>query len=166
MYLVKTVSNAVQNSVRRIKVLLFGGADVRTAQQVTPFGIDSAPVKDMIAVYSDTSITGEQVIVGYLNKSLLAQTGELRLYSTDSSNAVQFYAWFKADGTLELNGTADNAVRYAALNTGLQQYNNDVLTKLNMLAAAINAIVPGSVTVPITITLDVSGSKIDEIKTT
>lgn len=176
MYLTKTISQAVTTGVRRIKVLLFGASDVRTAQQVTPFGIDSAPVNDMIAVYSDTGITGQQVIVGYLNKSLLAQSGELRLYSTNSSNSVQFYAWFKADGTLELNGNTDNLVRFSKLEDGFNQLRsdfNEFVSAFNSHVHATAATGPPSTPTPVptiipvtSSTASIADSKITEIKTT
>lgn len=176
MYLSKTSTNTIQGAIRRIKVLLFGGKDVRTAQQVTPFGIDSSPVKGLTAVYSDTLKIGEQVIIGYLNTSLLAQTGDNRLYSTNENGEVQFYVWLKNDGTLHLNGDADNLVRFSKLEDGFNELRsnfNSFVSAFNSHVHATAAIGPPSVPTPVptiipvsTSTASIADAKIEEIKTT
>jgi hypothetical protein len=98
-------------------------------------------------------------------EALVAQKGEVRLYSTnEAGDSVQFYLLCKNDGTAEIGGTTHNLVRYTPLNTALQSEKNLIMQNFAAIATAINAIVPGAYT-PINVTVDISGAKIDEIKT-
>ena len=58
---------------------------MQTSIEAMPYGVDSNPIKDMVAVYSETTGKGETVIIGYLNKNLKAEVGEFRTFSTDSN---------------------------------------------------------------------------------
>lgn len=142
--LAKTISTKVVTQGKRlVKLLRFGLDDVQEAEQATPHGIDSNPAKELIAVYLKTSQNGKPVVVGFLTKECLAALGELRCFSTDENGALKAYAWFKNDGTIEFNGSADNLVRFNALNTGLQSHNAQVVVELTKIFAAFNALVPG-----------------------
>ena len=56
MYLVKIITSSVDDLARRlVKFYRLGLRDVQTSLTVAPYGDDSVPVKDMIAVYSETS---------------------------------------------------------------------------------------------------------------
>lgn len=160
MDLVKTISTSFDSFSRRIiKVLRFGLSDVQQTFEASPVGIDSNPAKDLIAIYSDTSRNGESAIIGYIKKNQLADVGELRLFSTDNNNVQKFFVWLKNDGTIQIGGNNDNAVRYAALNAAIQTY----LTALNTAIAAGVASGGGAYTPPSP--LDISAAKINEIKT-
>lgn len=117
----------------------------------------------MVAVYSETAEKGKDVIVGYLNKNQLADVGESRMYATDANGNLKLYVWLKADGTMELGGTADNAVRYQKLSDATTAYQNKVITELGKISAAI-ALLGGSYTVG-DVSFDISQAKINEIKT-
>lgn len=165
MNLVKVISTNVDTYKRRVvKFFRMGLKDVQTAIQYAPAGIDSNPTKDMIALYGQTTDKGETVIVGYINKSSLANIGEFRFYSTDSNGNVKFYTWLKNDGTCEIGGNSDNLVRFAKLNTALQNEVTAINTELSKISAAINAIVPGAYIVT-PISLNLTPAKINEIKT-
>jgi hypothetical protein len=128
-----------------------------------PYGIDSNPIKDMIAIYAPTEEKGKTIIVGYVNKNHVADIGELRLFSTNSSGVVQSYVWIKNTGIIELAGNTDNAVRYAALNTALTAHNNAVQAELIKIQTAITGLGGAYVNIPVTI--NISSAKINEIKT-
>lgn len=175
MNFVTTISTQLDSLQRRvIKILRMGKNDIQTSDQVAPHGIDSNPVKDMTAVYAATEQKGETVIIGYLNKNMLAAVGEMRLYSTDADGVLQTFVWLKNDGTMELGGGAKNLARFQELKTGFDQLKadlNDMKTKWNTFAAAY---VPGSPSVtglPPTAqqstasTASIDTAKIDEIKT-
>lgn len=165
MILVKILSSALDDLQRRIpKFKRFGNSDVQTSFESGPYGIDSSPIKDMVAVYSETGEKGKTVIVGYINKNQLADVGETRLFSTDAQGVLKSYAWLKNDGTIEFNGNENNLVRYTPLNSGLEAQKELINIELAKIAAAINAIVPLSYT-PTPITIDISTSKVDELKT-
>jgi hypothetical protein len=168
---VKTISTEVDSLQRRItKFLRYGKTDVQTSQQVAPHGIDSNPVKDMMAIYSQTEEKGKTVIVGYINRNVLAAVGENRLYSTDSSGELSTSIWLKADGTIELGGSAKHLVRFEELKTGFDQLKSDFnafITAYNSHmhpTAGTGAPSPPTVT-GTSSTASIDSSKIDEIKT-
>lgn len=176
MILTKIVSVAKETGYQVIKFLGLGKDDTQTAYQATPYGIDSSPVKDMVAVYSPTGVKGESVIIGYINKSQLAEPGEVRLYSTDSDGGLKFYTWLKADGTYEVGGDADNMVRYSKLEEAFNQLkdDHDALVQtfnnhIHITTATVGTGPPGTIQATTTTeqpsTADITPAKIDEIKT-
>lgn len=165
MNYVKTISTSKDTLLRRvIKFLRYGKSDVQTSLQVAPAGIDSSPVKDMFALYGETDEKGKTAVMGYINKQQLAEDGEVRIYSQNSSGDLQTYLWVKKNGTMEFGGAVHNLVRYTPLNAGLQSEVNKINVELGKIAVALNAIVPGSYTV-VPVSVDISASKIDELKT-
>lgn len=165
MQIVKIISSEIDKLNRRVvKFLRFGKSDVQTALQVSPFGLDSGPTKDMVAVYSQTSGTGETVIIGYINKKELVEPGESRLYSTDSNGELKFYVHLKKDGTMWLNGGDDNLVRYIPLNQFVNDLKQFLTTELGLIATGITT--GGGSYTPGSPTFDISDAKINEIKTT
>jgi hypothetical protein len=164
MQLVKVISSVKDKFGKLLpKVLRFGKDDVVTAYQANPFGVDSNPIKDMVAVYSPTSGKGDDVIVGYLNKATQANPGETRLFSLNDEGVLKTYLWLKKDGRIELGGGADNAIRYNPLSMAMNQLAIDINTQLALIATGITA--GGGSYTPTDISIDISGSKIDEIKT-
>jgi hypothetical protein len=172
MSFVKTISAEVDALTRRVvKFVRYGKKDIQTSLQVAPHGIDSNPVKDLIALYADTGEKGKTVLVGYLNKNVLAAVGETRLYSTDADGALQTFIWLKADGTMELGGNAKHLARFEELKTGYDQlkqdFNNFVTTVFNAHmhpTAGTGAPSPPTLTGTAS-TASIDSSKIDEIKT-
>lgn len=114
----------------------FGKNDVLTSIEASPYGVDSNPVKDMIAIYAETK-TGS-AIIGYMNVHQLAAVGEMRTYSTDADGVLKFYIWQKADGTCEIGGNTDNMVRFSKMAESVNELKNDLTT----LKAAFNSWTP------------------------
>lgn len=133
MNTVKTLSTEIDNLKRRIiKFLRLGKFDVQTSIEVSPYGIDSNPIKDMVAIYAESSVKGQTFIIGYLNKNQMAAVGELRTYSTDDKGVEKFYTWLKNDGTMEIGGNGNFAVKFNELKTEfnkLKDSHNDLLTE-------------------------------------
>jgi hypothetical protein len=175
MNFVKVISTELDNLQRRVvKVLRFGKSDVQTSDQVAPHGIDSNPIKDMIAVYAKTEQKGETVILGYLNRNVMAGIGETRIFSTNSSGTLQTFIWLKADGTIELGGANDFAVRFNELKSGFDQLksdHNDLVTAFNAHMHATAGTGPPSPPTPgsgipaTPSTANIDSAKIEEIKT-
>lgn len=176
MNLIKVLSSEIDSLSRRVvKFLRFGKDDVQTSLEVSPFGIDSNPVKDLVALYSATEEHGRTVVVGYINKNQLSNTGEVRMYSTDTNGDVQTYTWLRNDGTIEIGGDSDFMVRYSVLKEEYDKTKDALDAIMNVLSgspinepgngspsalqAALSAALTGKVTG------DISGSKIDEVKT-
>ena len=63
----------------------------------------------------------------------------------------------KNDGTAEFGGNADNLVRFLQLDNGLQTFITDLNAKLVTAFTALGGSWPGT-------SLNISGAKIDEIK--
>lgn len=125
-----------------IKITGCSQDDVRTGESILPFGIDSRPVKGMMAVLAESEVRGEAAIMGYMNeKNLEAGKGEIRLYSADANQLLKTYLWLKANGTMEIGGAADNMVRYSELETAFNELkadHNDLVSKYNALAEDYN----------------------------
>lgn len=162
-FLTKVLNGILDAGYRMIKIIRMGDADVQTADEASPAGMDSCPISDMVAVFSETSVKGEPVIVGYLNKNQLAKEGEVRFYSTDTNGGQKFYTWLKNDGTYEIGGNDHNLVRFTPLNQGLQSLVDFINMQLPMIAAGIST--GGGSYTPGTAELNIDASKIDEIKT-
>lgn len=126
MNLVKVISTSLNSKAQRlIKFLRFGRADIQTALQYSPYGFDSNPIKDMVAIYSPTSDNGETVIIGYLNKNQKAAVGELRIFATNDSGTEQFYVWLKKTGIIEIGGDTNFAVKFNELKTEFNKLKTD-----------------------------------------
>ncbi len=155
----KVDSTRLDLGKRIIKFFQFGA---KTASESSPFGLDSNPLKDMVAIHADTSNNGESVIIGYINKNQLSEVGESRLYSVDSNGALKSFIWNKSDGKLWLNGNNHSAVRYAPLNPGLQSQKDLINVELAKIATAISSL--GGVYTPSNITINISNSESQDVK--
>ncbi len=161
-----SVTSTSFDKLKRLVVKVWNGkSDTRTAIQTTAYGIDSNPVKGMVAIYAKTELDGNEYIIGYLNKNCLAATGETRIFSTDANGVLKAYSWHKNDGNIEFNGNADNLVRYAALNTQLQNEVTAINAELTKIATALNGLIPGIYPMQ-PITLNISSAKINDLKST
>ncbi|MFA6057291.1 MAG: hypothetical protein WC756_03765 [Taibaiella sp.] len=163
----------IKNGERKVKVLLTGKQNVQETDDISLPGIDASPIKGMVAIYSETQVKGEEVIIGYINPNQIAEPGEIRIFALDDSGNEKCYSWFKKDGTIELDGDTDNAVRYSKLAEAYNETNN----KLNALITAFNShvhilsLTSGTGTAAPTAapaqtsTGDISPAKIENIKT-
>jgi hypothetical protein len=165
MFFSKVLQSAINNTVRKVQILLFQRA--RDVQQSLPYGIDSVPVKDMVAVYSNTGEMGQSVIIGYLYKGAIAEVGSVRLYSENG------YVHLRANGNLELLGTAKHMVRYEELETGFNSLKQSVTDLTILFNAHVHNIVAPTPATPVTPplapaippTATITAAKINEIKT-
>lgn len=172
MNLTKVISTSANSLGQRlIKVLRFGRKDIREPIQATPYGVDSNPVKDMIAVYAETDSKGSKVVVGYLNKNAIAQPGEVRLFSTDADGVEQTYIYLTNGAKIELGGNADNAVRYSKLEDAFNELKTDFNNHITAYNTHVHAGVTtgvgssGTTTPGTQSTADISPAKVEEILT-
>lgn len=149
----------IEGGNRVLKVLQFGA---KTADVVAPFGDDSHPLKDMTAIYAETSEVGDNIIIGYINTNQLAGEGEKRIFSLRPDGSLSFSIHLKNDGTCEIGGNSDFAVRFNQLNQSLQQQVLSINSELTAIAAGI-ASAGGSYT-PNLINLDLTASRVDNVK--
>ncbi|MES2287277.1 MAG: hypothetical protein V4547_16415 [Bacteroidota bacterium] len=148
-----------QRGGRDIKVEQYGA---KTALEVAPFGEDSVPMENMTAIYANTGTNGEPVILGYINESQMAQTGEKRLYSLKPDGSLGGWVWIKNDGTMELSGNADNLVRWEKLNAAVQQLAIDYNIELQKISLAIAAV--GGTYTAMTVNPNITPAKVLELK--
>lgn len=169
--LIKIISTSIDSLSRRlVKFQGNGKDDIQEVINISQFGDDSNPIKDMVAVKVDTAIMGESVVIGYINTNQLAAVGEKRLFSTDESGNEQMFLWLKNDGTIEFGGNAGHLTRYEELKTAFDElknnFNSFVNTTYNVHIHPTPA-GPSSPTVSLGTpsTADMSGAKINELKT-
>lgn len=147
----RVISTSLENGKRFIKALAFGKNDRRILEEVSPFGVDAVPVRGLRAVIMETATKGEEVCIGYINENQQSEEGEYRIYSVDENGLQATYLWLKADGTIEIGGDADTAVKFGPLKTAFDQLQsdyNDLASKVNansnQIATFAAAYVPGS----------------------
>lgn len=145
---------------RILKVSQFGA---KTAKVAAPFGDDANPIKDMTAIFAETSESGEPFILGYVNTDQLAAVGEKRIFSLKETGGLSTYIWLKNNGTIEIGGKADNAVRFSKLNEAIGTKDSLITSELAKIATAIGTL--GGTYVPGKISTDLEPAKIDEVKT-
>lgn len=126
MNLIKVISTDLDSVKRRVvKFLRFGKSDVQTSLQVAAYGIDSNPIKNIIAVYIPTTDKGSTFIIGYINTNQKAAPGEYRTFATDADGVEKFYTWMKSDGTMEIGGDQNFAVKFNELKTEFNKLKTD-----------------------------------------
>lgn len=143
-------------------------ASVRFGQNVladiyAASGDDSPPLPDDMLYLADNDATGGRSCLGVVDQvnAPEAEPGEKRLYARDSNGAPVVIIWLKADGTLELNGDTDNAVRFSALQTKLTALENQL--KLHVHPGVTSG--PSSTGASVTpFDADISAAKVDEVK--
>ncbi len=157
MKIVEIIRATIDNMKRQlIEVLGMGTDDVQEINQIGPFGVDSVPIKKMRGVQANTSTQGDAVIIGYINKNAIAESGETRLFSTNDDGELQIALHLKKDGTMEIGGNSDFMVRFNALEAGFNQLRSDHNTHTHVSNGTPPAIQS---------TASISAAKINEIKT-
>ncbi len=164
---------------RIVNVVRYGKDDALESDEVSPYGIDSNPIKDIGAAHINSTVMGEDVIIGYFLKNKKAAQGETRIYSTDTDGVEKARIWLHANGDIELGGTGNansntnHAAQYEGLQTAFNQLKsdfNDLVTKYNSHTHPYVDSGSPSTTSPTTSTdspstADISGAKLDKIKT-
>jgi hypothetical protein len=156
----KVKSYVIEQTKRILKVQQYG---TKTAKVSSSYGDDSQPLKDMTAIYAHTAVNSEPVIIGYINTQQIAREGEKRLFSQTFDGSIAFAIYLKNDGTCELGGNLDNAVRFNPLKTGIQTKDNLINIELGKISAAITSLGGAYTVAPVSTNID--SAKIEEIKT-
>lgn len=174
MKLTWVVSTIIKKGYRFIKTRMTAGI-VENSYSSMPFGFDSNPSKNFIAIVSETQSNDKPVIIGYLNPGALSDLGigDSMQYATDVNGEYISTLKLRSDGTMELLGNSDNAVRYSKLKEEYDKTRSVLDAILTTLETPINE--PGNgapsafqaamiLAVGEKETGDISGSKINEIK--
>ena len=150
MNFTKVISSKIVEAVQSVKFLRMGKSDVRENKTVSPYGIDSNPIADMIGLYAPTGSDGENVLIGYINKNAIATPGETRFFSTDTDGVEKAYIYLKGNGDIHFNGDEDNLVRFSPNKGGFDASVNKINEIITNWNALCNTYVPGS---PVTVGL-------------
>lgn len=175
MILSKIISTAIEKGRLIIKILGLGNNDIQTVYNISTFGIDSRPIKNMRGIYSNTKIKGKNILIGVIFDNITTDEGETKIYSLDSNGSEQFYILLKNDGNCEIGGSSDNLSRHSILESQIHKLRDD----FNNLVTAFNQHVHptaalGSPSIPNPIpnkipvsnsNIDITNAKIDNIKT-
>lgn len=128
--------------------------DVQTVELMTHAGDESSPPNGAQVILVEV---GPAWVVALAADDLIPPTidvGERRVYSQDAGDRKATIYW-RTTGQLELNGTGDHAVRFAALETAFNQLKADYDAHGGHFSGEIP---------PAPSTADISGAKIDTIE--
>lgn len=175
MRVTKIVSTKIgeQNRVFT-KLVCKGPNDVQEIETMNPAGIHSRGLKDDVAVMSDTEVMGESVLVGYIPKDVDVEEGEIRIFSRDPGNGAQkIFIWVKNDGVIEFGGNADNLIRYTKTANSINELKDSINDLKNIISAWVPVPNDGGAALKSALASwfasplvqDISGAKIDELKT-
>lgn len=158
--LIKTISATIKSAKSLVKFYRKGKSDIQETRQMLPFGLDSAPIKNMVGLYMPTENKGESVLVGFILPESVVDPGESRLFSSDENGTTKYYLHMKKDGTAEFGGTGNFMVKFNELKAGFDAH----IAEYNAHIHTGNIGAPTSPpTIPATASID--SSKHDKIKT-
>lgn len=173
MKLLSVLSTSLDSMSRIVIKAWNGKSDTRTAKQYGSYGLDSNPVKGIVALYGKTELDGAECILGYLNKNMLSDVGEFRIFSTDADGGFKFNLWLRADGTVLIGDSDAPAdyinflVNFNELKTefdALKQSVNDLISKFNTHTHPYVNVVTPAVTSVTTTPATPNSSNIDNAK--
>ena len=133
-------------------------ADIQTIQMMSQAGDDTNPPDDARVVILSITDAFKVVIASDDGIEPTMDPGEKKLYSS-AGGTIQAFINLLASGVIELNGNADNAVRFSALETQINQLVSDFNTHTHAVTTA-----PGTTAVPVPqSTVDITGARVDEV---
>ena len=151
-----------KSGIRQIKLTGLGSVDHKEVYHVQPFGVNSRPGDGKKVVYADTAKDGDNIALGVIQIKNDIEKGETRIFSENESGAVVFELILKNDGTAEIGGSSDFAVKYNELNTGLSNQDSAINAELAKIQTAITGL--GGAYARIPISTNISSAKVDNIK--
>lgn len=145
-----------------LQVEMSNADDVQTVEMLNAPGENSNPPDDSQVLIVDLGRAFKVALAADDGITPDMAEGEKKLYSI-SSGAIAAFIKLLASGVLELNGNADFAVRYNALETAFNQLKADYDAHTHLYT-------PGAGTptqtaaVAVGSTADITGAKVDEVK--
>jgi len=117
----KIVRSLISDSIREIVTEIYDGY-TKQSPLILPPGIDSNPIADDQCILYQMDGNGQAYCIGVYPKSLVANIGELRLYSRSSDGTLKAQIYLKSSGKIKLINELTS-----------------ILTGLNMLIDAISS---------------------------
>ena len=139
-----------------LQVQMTNPDDIQTVEYVSLPGQDENPIDGSRVFILEVGDSYKIAIAVDDGVTPAMATGEKRLYSVSDAGAIQAFINLLKSGIIEINGDADFAVRFTALEAQMQlmvmAINAAFATKINGSGAAGG------------IVLDLSTAKVDEVK--
>lgn len=152
----------IEGGFRILRVFQYG---VKTSDVSGPFGEDSNPLPNTTAIYANTGVKGDPVVIGYINTNQLQKVspGEKRIFSLFPNGSNSFEIYLRNNGTCEIGGSQFSAVKYEPLDASVRAQDALINAELVKIASAINALAPGSY-VPSPVSTNIIASKSNTVK--
>jgi len=144
-----------------LQVEMSNADDVQTIEMINAPGEDSNPPKGSQVLIVDLGSAFKAAIAADDGVAPSMAEGEKKLYSI-SAGAVVAFINLLASGELELNGNADFAVRYNALETAFNQLQADFDAHTHLYTPGAGT--PTQTGAPPASTADITGAKVDTVK--
>lgn len=112
-----------KNNVVMLQCEINGSSDTQSVELFNPVGDNSIPVMNSVVMILEAGGSWKIAVAQNDQKDFKSglNEGEKYLYSKDENSFIKI----KNDGTIEINGDADYAVRFNELKTGFDQLKSD-----------------------------------------
>jgi len=171
---VKIIETGTENGFSIFKSGI-GISQIAKSAVLSTFGFIGIPYIGMNAVRDRTG--SESVITGIIQKAINGlKEGESVMFSK-TSEGLKATIYARVDGSLEMNGNDDYAVRYSVLKEQFDELNNKFNTFVGVYNAHVHPVPFAQVIFPATIpnssptpmsgtasTANMSGAKVDSVK--
>ena len=144
-----------------LQVQITGPDDIQTIEYVPQPGQDENPINDTKVFIIQVSESYKIAIGADDGVEPAAATGEKWLHSVNDGGDVQALLKLLKSGIIEINGSADNAVRFQALQDKLTALETQLISHVHPGVTAGGASTSPSATV---FDIDISAAKVDEVK--
>lgn len=171
----KIINSIIKNGKRFINLEVFRG-DNHNYKQYGPGGYDYNPSIDNEAIVDYVNGNpADGAVIAYRDIiTKISASGEVRIYSTSADGtSIESTIHLKNDGTIEINGNADFAVRYNELQTAFDQLKDDFDTLVSTYNAhthivttpdTINGTASATTNTGSPSTADITPAKVDTVK--
>ena len=144
-----------------LQVQMTNPDDIQTVEYVSLPGQDENPINGSRVYILEVGESYKIAIAVDDGVTPAMATGEKRLYSVSDAGDIQAYINLLKSGIIEVNGDADFAVRFDALQTKLTALEAQLLAHVHPGVTAGGASTGASVTV---FDIDITTAKVDEVK--
>lgn len=129
-----TTNRDGEDNVRLLQVEITEDDDVQTVEQIRGSGDDQVPFEDTSVIIADLG-SAWKIALGIDDgvEPTMTVEGERQIYSYDILRTIKAFIRLLVDGTIHINGDADNAVRYAELETAFNQLKADHDALVNVI---------------------------------